>query len=95
MPCHDYGIAEAHYDDCKRRKDDIVRMFCAVLSRLESEGVVNSYTHEVKGLPEWWEDHKERDRQRLAAEAAEKERKRLRRSGLKKLTKAEREALDL
>lgn len=100
MPCRDYDyddrqVSKFQYDNCKARLDHVTQMLCALLGRLEKEGFAQSYVSQVKGLSGWWEEHKEQDRQRLAVEAAERERKRLRRAGLKKLTKEEREALDL
>ena len=46
-----------------------------------------------RALADWWEEHLENDRKREQEEAAQAEEKRLRKSGLSKLTSAERRSL--
>lgn len=53
----------------------------------------NGRNAEARKLADWWENHQEVDRKRLADEAREKKNKKLRASAVAKLTPAERKAL--
>lgn len=72
-------------------------LLCEALTNMsESERniiVYNSRLKIVRDLADWWEDHQEADRQRIAEEKRRKHQKKLRKHALAKLSKDEREAL--
>lgn len=94
MPCRDWSQSEVVVRDdpeVRRRLDLATRVACTTLRSLRAS--------EIKHLPEevqrWWAAHQEEDRRREAREAAERERKALKKKALDKLTPAERKALNL
>lgn len=80
-------------------KDDrSVTMLCATLKAMdpqERETLLGGRKRTARDLANWWEEHLEADTAREEREAAEAERARSRRSGLNKLTAAERDALGI
>lgn len=89
MPCRDYS---SDYDlsvERQRKVDKLTRMLCTVLSAYNEAGI-RKLPAEVR---EWWREHQALDRQRLAAEEASRQRARLKKRALDKLTPEERKAL--
>jgi len=80
-------------------KADYVPELCKTIRTLDetqlNQIVYNARRKQSRALADWWDEHQEADRQREEAEANERKRKALRKVALAKLTKEEREALDL
>lgn len=97
MPCRDFRDDDrVIIQENTKKIDKLTRFLCGVMTQLQDRGIsINMSENDLKGLREWWEQHQEQDRKRLAAEEAARKRKELRKSGLSKLTKAEKSALGI
>lgn len=68
MPCRDYPSDDQWEASQQRdRADKLARMLCTLCGQLESARIWNDYGSTE--IHEWWKEHKEQDRKRLAAEA--------------------------
>lgn len=80
-------------------KADYVPELCRTIRAMDEKDlnriVYNARRKQSRALADWWDEHQEADREREEAEAKERKRKALRKVALAKLTKEEREALDL
>lgn len=80
-------------------KADYVPELCKTIRAMDEKQlnhiVYNGRRVQSRALADWWDEHQEADREREEAEAKERKRKALRKVALAKLTKEEREALDL
>ena len=83
------------YYGVPNRLNELVRMLCATCREMtkaqEDKIVYDGRNAKARQLAEWWDAHQKADRARLRKEAVTRRRKKLK--ALKKLTKAEREAL--
>jgi hypothetical protein len=90
VPCETYGAAEESSKLDKERISRLEDAFCSVSRELIRVGL---------SLPEAarreWEVHEAKDKLRIARENSDSKRKKLKQSGLAKLTHAERDALGL
>lgn len=109
MPCRDGGPDPRDAEeraDLRTRLDIATRLLCAVCRRLESGGRASIIAEfaAVKGLREWWQEHKAIDQARRVSEMRAKQRaeqkserekrdKKLAQEALSKLTTAERDAV--
>lgn len=79
------------------RLNELVRMLCATCQEMtkaqEDKIIYDGRNAKARKLAEWWDAHQKADRDRLREEAATRKRKKTKATALKKLTKAEREAL--
>jgi len=77
--------------------DVITRKLCSTLKKLNkkqiNEIVYNAKDKNSRKLADWWEEHQEADKKRLAEEAAEKKEQKLKQKAISKLTTKERKAL--
>jgi hypothetical protein len=86
MPCRDYdddhfhrtlnGQLEAELATTKHKLDNVTRLLCAVMSRIDTFEFGTTTDplaprDEIEGLQGWWTDHQEMDRRRREQEAAE------------------------
>lgn len=102
MPCND-GVGPEYVDSYQRRIDQrridkLTRMLCSVCKEIDDlfdaeEG--KTFIKGIKGLSEWWEEHKQIDAQRLETEREQKRLRKLRKTALAKLTTEERQLLGL
>lgn len=80
-------------------KADYVPELCKTIRAMDetqlNQIVYNARRKQSRALADWWDEHQEADRIREEAEANERKRKALRKVALAKLTKEERQALDL
>jgi hypothetical protein len=79
--------------------NEYVVELCTILGGL-TEDQLNHIVYDGKNpkardLANWWDYHKQADAERIAKEEAEARRKELRKSAFRKLTQAERDALEL
>jgi hypothetical protein len=87
MPCTDGGGPRS---DRERFRDELPDAFCSVCRALLAIG------GKMPSAAKWaWKYHEAQDKERIARENADKERRKLKEAGLSKLTKAERDALGL
>ena len=100
MPCMDYRdepsvIIRENTD----KIDNLTQLLCGVMRQLDTRGIKLHFGKDVAGLKTWWKNHQEQDRRRIEAEqqaANEKrDRKRIRKQALNKLSDEERKALGL
>lgn len=69
---------------------------CSDMSDIEKENIIyNARNKTARDLADWWEEHQEADKRRIAEEKREKELDAVREKALSKLTAKERRALDL
>ncbi len=94
MPCRDPGYEEYYAAEREERFQQMTRMLCAVMRKVEQKGIAGEFTR-IKGLKAWWEEHQEKDRIRIEQERAERKRKKLRKDALAKLSDEEKDALDI
>lgn len=80
-------------------KDDYVAELCGVLKNLTpaltDRIVYNAQNKTSRGLADWWEEHQEADRKRIASEKRVKLEQKLREKALAKLTPKEKRILGL
>lgn len=89
MPCRDdYPPGPTIHD----QKVELEKMLCRACKLLDANEVDYSM---YLDLSEWWYKHQEEDRKRIEAKKAEREKKKIRKAALEKLTPAERKALGL
>jgi hypothetical protein len=72
MPCRDYGGEMAsERDSTQDRLDKVTRLLCEVLTTVElmEDGEREFFHVWTSEVSEWWNKHKEADRQRKANEA--------------------------
>lgn len=70
--------------------DKLTRMLCSASKSMELRDVPMSREHK-----DWWRKHQEWDKKRLEQEREEKRKETLRKNALAKLTKEEKDLLDL
>lgn len=103
MPCTDGG---APYPPTREQELEAKApaMLCAITKVLDDSNIIGTIFDRVDWatagvtayeFQEWWELHKEKDRQRMRDEVRNAERERKRKDALAKLTKADRKALGL
>jgi hypothetical protein len=87
------------YYKLKSHADYLVSELCSLITNMNEEQleriVYNAKDKQSRRVADWWEEHLEADRRRVAEEEAKKQKQRLKSQVLKKLTKIERKALDL
>lgn len=90
MPCSDGGPTQDSVDRERKRHDIQARLACAYCQFMEAAR---------KPIPEWarewWAEHQDADRVRLAIEQATERNRKLRMKAVAKLTPEERQALGL
>src|SRR5271166_870693 len=78
---------------------DFVPDLCNLIGKMDATErrniVYNPYNIMAQQLADWWEEHQRADKEREKEEQAEHNRKRVAAAALKKLTRAERKALEL
>ncbi len=84
--------ADEYYGDVENL-DKNTALLCKMCQEVDDKHIYNGRDPEARKLADWWDDHQERDRKRLAQEEADKHKAALRATALSKLTKAERDAL--
>ncbi len=91
MPCSDPGADAYENKQLRERLNKVTRYLCTVCNYLEKRyGCVPS--HDVQA---WWDQHKKDDQKRLAKEAESLRIEQLKQRAKSKLTKEEREALNI
>ncbi len=102
MPCNDGRDARIVYVENLEKVDQLTRMLCSLCRAVDSynsEYRDVTIIHMPNNVRDWWKQHKEADekREEAARKRAEtmKKKKKLRRSGLSKLTDEERTVLGL
>ncbi len=89
MPCNCDGYPEPEPDT---HSGPVAEALCKVMQEHEARGEMGCFDAEALA---WWEEHKRRDRQRLAQDLANAELKNKRAEALAKLTPFERQLLGL
>lgn len=111
MPCRDYYSDNDYnsspesswqYRELKQRADMLARIACKAMTELESNSIAEMILLRDDEVREWWEQHKEADRQeaeRVRKEAEKKaaaaERKRKKAEVLARLTPEEKRILGI
>ncbi|KKL89681.1 hypothetical protein LCGC14_1912280 [marine sediment metagenome] len=105
MPCSDGRDGRIVYVENPEKVDRLTRMLCSLCRAVDEhnndQGVLSPdcWVSMPNNIAKWWDEHKEQDRVRTerAKVKAEtmKKKKKLRRSGLSKLTDEERTVLGL
>ena len=107
MPCRDYDTdnwsfnqafsnrTAADVEDLKARADMLARIACKAMDELESNGIVEAILLRDDEVRNWYIAHKEADRIEAERIAAKKEKARLRKEALAKLTDAEKKLLGI
>ena len=97
MPCSDGGCDAEDRRETQDRLDKVTRLLCSLLETVDKNGngdlildAGNSFE-----LADWWKEHQEKDRKRIAEERREEARIRKKKNALKKLTQEERNLLNL
>lgn len=75
--------------------DALTEMLCARCQTMDESFIYDGRKMQNRRLADWWDRHQEWDRIREAEEKEKLDREGVRKKALKKLTKAEREALGL
>lgn len=88
--------ANNYYGDIGKLHKMVVQL-CDILTNMDEEIrdaiIYNGKDKQARHLADWWDEHQEADRQRIAKENLEKERKELIKQAKSKLTKEELDAL--
>lgn len=96
VPSEVEKAANDSYGDVGRLNTFVVKL-CALLTNMsaaEQDAIIyNGRNPKARQLADWWDEHQAADRQRLAQEAEDKRRAKLRASALAKLTPDELAAL--
>lgn len=90
MPCESY-TAHERIEMANAEANRLARMLCALCRQCEAQDAEHWIAE--AGAADWWADHKRRDAEREAREAAERERVATAREALAKLSPSERAAL--
>lgn len=95
MPCRTWNDDEIAAIELKKKHeilkveaDRVTKLLCAICTEAEERGIIVDICGRISGLRAWWEEHKEFDRQRIAAEKAAAEAAEAER--IRKLTEEER-----
>ncbi len=75
VPHHVQKAADSQYGDTTRLDDHTALLcnVCGALTKKQSDGFIyNGRSKEARALAEWWDEHQAADKERLAAERAEK-----------------------
>lgn len=95
MPC-DSGPSYPQMDSLGYSFDAYAKILCALCTALEKNPKAAAKL--LRGdtpVAQWWKDHKELDRKRAQKDAAAKQKEKLAREARRKLTAAERKALEI
>jgi hypothetical protein len=105
MPCQDY---DSRWDDSwskkardadtkaiKEHTDKLARIACKAMTELVKSGHADFLVLKDDEVREWWEKHQEADRKAREKEERKKERIKIRRAALRKLSEEEKIALGL
>jgi Mg/Co/Ni transporter MgtE len=96
IPDYVTKAANNYYGDTSKLHKMVVQL-CDILTNLDDEVrdaiVYNGKDKQARQLADWWDEHKEEDRKRIAKENLDKEREALIKQAKEKLTPAEIEAL--
>ena len=90
-------MADSIYGEGKLSLDEIVARLCGKISKMtekQKERIVyNAKNKDSRDLANWWEEHQEADKQRIAKEKKEKAVQKVKEGALSKLSPKERKAL--
>jgi len=94
-----YDSARNIYGENKEDKDPVQHL-CDLLSDMSKDEIdklmySNSKDKDQRALANWWEQHQKDDAKRLKLEQEQKERKKLKKQALSKLSSEEKKALGL
>ena len=100
MPCYDGGgpSYSDNTDELRRMKariDLLARVACRALTELEDNGIADFLLLRDDETREFWEKHKEFDRERKAEEAEKLRLEEVKKAALAKLTDEEKDALGI
>jgi RPA family protein len=89
---------DTYYTDTSK-SDKITRTLCSLITKMDDETrnkiVYNGKDKTSRRLADWWDEHQEADKKRLADEAKQKQKEKIKKSALSKLSEEERKALGL
>ena len=101
MPCMSYGDEDSVRERTLSLQNKFLKAaLCAAMKVIELHSSVDVIDYKEGGfskrrLLRWWENHKREDKERKEREELEKNRNKLKKSALEKLTPEERSALGL
>jgi hypothetical protein len=97
MPCSDGGYTREEEAAMERERQRPAQNLCWLMGWLTKNHprIADEAQFQRSDLKAWWERHQEFDRQREAAERAERQREQERLAAIQKLTPAERKMLGL
>lgn len=94
MPCTDWDAPARDRVEARELIDRLTRMLCTALGTCEAKGIKSVFAPGSE-IALWWADHKKKDANRLAREAAERRKEEAKKAALAKLSTEEKAALGL